>query len=113
MIVISNKKKNQKASSRQTPSAPPKPQIRKMQLPKPPIEKPSYKKPTYEAPVYETPVSSQAARQPRNAAERYEEWFPVPEGKTVIRCRYCGADNLILRGRHREQYTCYFCREEL
>lgn len=52
-------------------------------------------------------------RPSRNAAERYEQWFPIPEGKEVCRCGYCGADNLISKRGSRSQYTCYFCREEL
>lgn len=52
-------------------------------------------------------------RPARNAGERYEEWMTVPEGKTVCRCGYCGADNLIPKHSDPKNYTCYFCREEL
>ena len=52
-------------------------------------------------------------RPARNAGERYEEWMPVPEGKTVCHCGYCGADNLIPKHSDPKNYTCYFCREEL
>jgi hypothetical protein len=48
-----------------------------------------------------------------SVGERYEEWMPLPSGKAVVRCNYCGADNLIPRGSSARHYTCYFCREEL
>lgn len=47
------------------------------------------------------------------AGERYEEWIPVPAGKRVVRCSYCGADNLISEKQDPSHCTCYFCREEL
>lgn len=56
---------------------------------------------------------TKAYRPPRNAGERYEEWMPVPEGKQVCRCGYCGADNLIPKRSNPKDYSCYFCREEL
>ncbi len=52
-------------------------------------------------------------RPARNAGERYEEWMPVPDGKQVCHCGYCGADNLIPKHSDPKNYTCYFCREEL
>ncbi len=52
-------------------------------------------------------------RRAANAGERYEEWMPVPEGKRVCRCGYCGADNLIPKNSDPKDYTCYFCREDL
>lgn len=52
-------------------------------------------------------------RPAHNAGERYEEWMPVPEGKRVCRCGYCGADNLIPKHSDPGNFTCYFCREEL
>lgn len=113
MTVLSQKNKKKKEVSRNAvPTAPPvskKPQpspqpgkAKAKAVPKPkPSEDYSYVEP------------SRSYRPARNAAQRYEEWFPVPEGKEVVRCRYCAADNLIPRGSRREQYTCYFCREEL
>lgn len=52
-------------------------------------------------------------RPPVHSGERYEEWMPVPAGKRVIRCEYCGADNLISEKQDPHHCTCYFCREEL
>lgn len=48
-----------------------------------------------------------------NSGERYEEWMSVPAGKRVVRCSYCGADNLISEKQDPRHCTCYFCREEL
>lgn len=48
-----------------------------------------------------------------NSGEHYEEWMPVPAGKKVVHCGYCGADNLISEKQDPHQCTCYFCREEL
>lgn len=56
---------------------------------------------------------SKSYRPAPNAGERYEEWMPVPEGKQVCRCGYCGADNLIPKRSDPKNYSCYFCREEL
>lgn len=52
-------------------------------------------------------------RPAHNAGERYETWFPIPEGKEVCHCNYCGADNLIPKRKDPHLFTCYFCREEL
>ena len=52
-------------------------------------------------------------RPPLHSGERYEEWMPVPSGKRVVHCSYCGADNLILEKQNPSDCTCYFCREEL
>ena len=56
---------------------------------------------------------SKPYRPARNAGQRHEDWMPVPEGKQVVQCHYCGAKNLLPRGTNSRQYTCYFCREEL
>ena len=46
-----------------------------------------------------------------NYAQRWMEGDPVPNGMWIVKCGYCGAENLIgMRGR---KYNCYFCREEL
>ena len=90
VIVSQNNKKKKKAATQTT-------------APKQPTPKKEY---SHVEPT-------KAYRAARNAAERYEEWFPVPEGKKVVRCGYCAANNLIPRERRRDQYTCYFCREEL
>lgn len=56
---------------------------------------------------------SRSYRPSANSGERYEEWMSVPAGKKVVRCGYCGADNLISEKQDPRRCTCYFCREEL
>lgn len=46
------------------------------------------------------------------SARRLYEGDSVPQGMRVIKCSYCGAENLAPQG-SRQKYTCYFCREEL
>ena len=46
------------------------------------------------------------------SARRLYEGDSVPQGMRVIKCSYCGAENLVPQG-SRQKYTCYFCREEL
>lgn len=46
------------------------------------------------------------------SAQRLYEGDSVPQGMRVIKCSYCGAENLVPQG-SRQKYTCYFCREEL
>ena len=46
------------------------------------------------------------------SAQRLYEGDSVPQGMRVIKCFYCGAENLVPQG-SRQKYTCYFCREEL
>lgn len=77
----------------------------------------SSKSPSYS---FETASSQRSYVEPtkpyrplRNAGLRYESWDPIPEGRKVCRCGYCGADNLIPRGANPCDYSCYFCREEL
>ena len=95
VILNKNKKKPAQNPSRQTPP------IAAAPSPKPPAISP-------------TAVNHPKPYRPaRNAGERYEEWTPVPEGKKVCRCGYCGADNLIPKNSDPSSYTCYFCREEL
>ncbi len=36
----------------------------------------------------------------------------APRGMRVIKCPYCGAENLVAEN-SREKYGCYFCREDL
>lgn len=78
------------------------------------------RKPVAVPPKSETPVKERTFVEPTkpyraayNAGERYEDWMPVPDGKKVCRCGYCGADNLIPKSSDPKNYTCYFCREEL
>lgn len=44
--------------------------------------------------------------------ERLLEGDGIPAHKMCVRCRYCGADNLLPQGTG-TKYTCYFCREFL
>ena len=64
-----------------------------------------------------TPALSASKPKPNHpsllSGERYEEWMPVPAGKRVVHCSYCGADNLISEKQNPSHCTCYFCREEL
>ncbi len=64
-----------------------------------------------------TPALSASKPNPNHpsllSGERYEEWMPVPAGKRVVHCSYCGADNLISEKQNPSHCTCYFCREEL
>lgn len=45
-------------------------------------------------------------------AERYLLGDPIPQGKRLVNCGYCGAENLIPI-MPRSRYSCYFCRETL
>lgn len=45
-------------------------------------------------------------------AERYLDGDTVPQGKRIVNCGYCGAENLIPM-MPRTKYSCYFCREPL
>ncbi len=45
-------------------------------------------------------------------AERYLLGDSVPQGKRLVNCGYCGAENLIPM-MPRTRYSCYFCRETL
>ena len=44
---------------------------------------------------------------------RYYEWDSIPKGNRVVKCNYCGAENLISERYKPNRYTCYFCREIL
>ncbi len=48
-----------------------------------------------------------------NYAERYIMGDPVPKGKKMVFCSYCGAENLISTYSAAKDYNCYFCRENL
>lgn len=61
----------------------------------------------------ESPPPARLSRSSAPAGEPYEEWMSVPPGKQVVRCSYCGADNLILEKQTLKKCSCYFCREEL
>ena len=45
--------------------------------------------------------------------QRHLSWDTVPRDMKVVRCGYCGAENLIPERSNRKNYTCYFCREDL
>ncbi|MDO4292605.1 MAG: hypothetical protein Q4C65_05150 [Eubacteriales bacterium] len=49
----------------------------------------------------------------RTVGRRYSSWDSVPKGMRVVKCGYCGAENLIPEGARRKNCTCYFCREIL
>lgn len=49
----------------------------------------------------------------RMPAMRHYDGDGVPSGMVLVRCRYCGAENLIRIGSRRQDFTCYFCREIL
>lgn len=49
----------------------------------------------------------------RKAAERLYEGDSVPKGMKVVKCDYCGAENLVPAYADTKEYTCYFCREIL
>ena len=45
--------------------------------------------------------------------QRHLEWEDIPKGMRLVRCNYCGAQNLIPERSSSKNYTCYFCREDL
>lgn len=47
-----------------------------------------------------------------DVAERLLEGDPIPQGKKLVNCGYCGAENLVPM-MPRTRYSCYFCREAL
>lgn len=96
--VSSQKGSSQKASSPKKPAPSP-----KEPAPKPPREAPER---TFVKP-------SKSYRPSSDSGERYEEWMSVPPGKRVVRCSYCGADNLISEKQDPHRCSCYFCREDL
>ena len=49
----------------------------------------------------------------RMVGVRYYEWDSIPKGNRVVKCSYCGAENLISERYKPNRYTCYFCREIL
>lgn len=66
-----------------------------------------------EAPERTFVKPSKSYRPSSDSGERYEEWMSVPPGKRVVRCSYCGADNLISEKQDAHSCSCYFCREDL
>lgn len=109
-VVIKNSKK--KSQPRQTPpfTAGQKKPLRR-QKPEAPLPASSKADEPMEGRTFIEPAKPY--RPAYNAGERYEEWMPVPEGKRVCHCGYCGADNLIPKHSDPKNFTCYFCREEL
>ena len=45
----------------------------------------------------------------RVVALRLMEGDPVPENYRKVKCPYCGADNLVVKG-SKQYHSCYFCR---
>lgn len=45
-------------------------------------------------------------------AERFLDGDSLPQGKKLVNCGYCGAENLVPM-MPRTRYSCYFCREPL
>lgn len=46
-------------------------------------------------------------------AGRYLLGDEVPRGMRIVKCDYCGAENLLKNGDYASRYNCYFCRERL
>ncbi len=102
---------NKPASKKQKPGWTPKPAKTRTAVPNRP--NPDKEKVPTATPSASYSEPAKRYQPPHNTGERYEEWMPVPEGKKVCRCGYCGADNLIPKGADPGNYACYFCREEL
>lgn len=49
----------------------------------------------------------------RRAAQRHYDGDSIPKGMRLVRCGYCGAENLIGDYEKQSDFTCYFCREIL
>lgn len=49
----------------------------------------------------------------RPAAQRHYDGDNIPRGMRLVKCSYCGAENLIAGHHNQKDYTCYFCREIL
>lgn len=49
----------------------------------------------------------------RRAAQRHYDGDSVPKGMRIVKCGYCGAENLIGDHQNQKDFTCYFCREIL
>lgn len=49
----------------------------------------------------------------RRAAQRHYDGDSVPKGMRIVKCGYCGAENLIGDYQNQKDFTCYFCREIL
>ncbi len=61
---------------------------------------------------YEEQKRLAASRGGLPVAERYLLGDAVPQGKRIVNCGYCGAENLVPMT-PRTRYSCYFCRETL
>ena len=46
-------------------------------------------------------------------AERYLPGDMIPQGRRLVCCGYCNAENLIPERDNPKRYNCYFCRETL
>jgi len=49
----------------------------------------------------------------RKPALRHYYGDEIPPRMRIVKCGYCGAENLISERVDQKDYTCYFCREEL
>lgn len=49
----------------------------------------------------------------RMAAQRHYDGDSIPRGMRLVKCSYCGAENLIGDYQKQNDFTCYFCREIL
>lgn len=49
----------------------------------------------------------------RSVALRHYDGDSIPKGMRLVKCSYCGAENLIPEYKKQEEFTCYFCREIL
>lgn len=49
----------------------------------------------------------------RRAAVRHYDGDSIPSGMRMVKCGYCGAENLVGNGQNQKDFTCYFCRERL
>lgn len=49
----------------------------------------------------------------RRAAQRHYDGDSIPQGMRLVKCGYCGAENLIGNYEKQQDFTCYFCREVL
>lgn len=49
----------------------------------------------------------------RRAAQRHYDGDSIPKGMRLVKCGYCGAENLIGDYQNQKDFTCYFCREIL
>lgn len=49
----------------------------------------------------------------RSVALRHYDGDSIQKGMRLVKCSYCGAENLLPEYKKQEEFTCYFCREIL